>query len=182
MMGTAINPALNIVRDQRGMTLLEVLVAIGVVMVGLIGLVAVAPVATGAVGEASLKTTATFLAQQRLEAMKNRQWSECNGEPPACTTDLLKGAGSDGTAAVAAWGDEGYNSIVVGTSNYPRFRRVTRITDCSAAACGGLAGDPALATMRQVSVTVFFVPLTGGGQAGTSEERITITTLVARRP
>lgn len=178
----AMNPAPNIRRDQRGMTLLEVLVAIGVIMVGLIGLVAVAPLATGAVGEASLKTTATFLAQQRLEAMKNRQWRECNGEPVACTTDLLKGAGSDGTAAVAPWGDEAYNSIVVGTSNYPRFRRVTRITDCSAAACGALAPAPSLATLRRVSVTVFFVPITGSGQAGTTEERITLTTLVARRP
>jgi hypothetical protein len=156
------------------MMLLDVLVAIGVITVGLVGLLAVAPMGTAAVGEANLKTTATFLALQRLEEMKNRQWTEL--------TDTLGGADLDGTAAVAPWVDEGYGSIVVGTASYPRFRRVTRITDCSRAACGALAAAPSLATLRRISVMVFFLPLTGSGQVGTNEESATLTTLVARRP
>jgi hypothetical protein len=124
--------------------------------------------------EAHLKTTATFLALQRLEELKNRQWT--------ALTDTLGGAGLDGAAAVAPWGDEAYDSIIVGTARYPRFRRVTRITDCSRAACGALAATPSLAALRQISVTVFFLPITGSGQTGTSEESVSLTTLVARRP
>jgi hypothetical protein len=156
------------------MMLLEVLVALGVITVGLVALVAVAPMGTGAVGEANLKTTATFLALQRLEEMKNHPWTEL--------TDALGGAGLDGTTTVTPWVDEGYGTIVVGAASYPRFRRVTRITDCSRAACGSLAPAPSLATLRQIAVTVFFLPLTGSGQASSSEERASLTTLVARRP
>lgn len=154
--------------------LLEVLIAIGVMLVGLVGLVAVAPLATSSVGEAGLKTTATFLAQQRLEEMTTRPWTE--------TQDPLGGTGADGTAAVAPWTDEAYGTIVAGGAAYPRLRRLTRITDCSVAACGTLAPDPSRATLRQISVTVLFRPLTGSGQAGPGEENVTITSLLARRP
>jgi type IV pilus modification protein PilV len=172
----------RILTDRGGMTLVEVLVAIGVITVGLLGVLAVAPMATSSVGEASLKTTATFLAQQRLEFMKNTRWSTCNASEAGCSTDLLGGEGAAGAAAVAPWPDEAYNNIVVGTADYPRFRRVTRITDCAVAACGDLAPAAAQTTLRQIAVTVFFLPITGSGQLGTAEESVTITTLVARRP
>jgi prepilin-type N-terminal cleavage/methylation domain-containing protein len=191
----------NILRDRRGMSLLEVLVAVGVIVVGLVGVMAVAPMATGAVGEANLKTTATFLAQQRLEEMKNMRWSTCNAldlpNPAPCNTDRLGGDESLGNAPVAAWPNEEYKSIVLcapddrspatpdcprGAAKYPGFKRITRITDCSAAACGTLAADPSRATLRQISVTVFFAPHIGTGQLGTNEEFVNITSLVARRP
>jgi prepilin-type N-terminal cleavage/methylation domain-containing protein len=164
----------TILRDRRGMTLLEVLVAVGVLVVGLVGVIAVAPMATGAVGEANLKTTATFLAQQRVEEMKNRRWTEL--------VDALQGKGLNGMVAGPEWPDEGYTSIVVGTANYPRFRRVTRITDCELADCATLAAHSSRSTLRQISVTVFFAPHIGTGQIGTNEEFVNITTLVARRP
>jgi hypothetical protein len=48
--------------------------------------------------------------------------------------------------------------------------------------CTTLPAHTSRATLRQISVTVFFVPLTGFGQAGTAEEFVTLTSLVARRP
>jgi type II secretory pathway pseudopilin PulG len=168
----------KIVVDRRGMTLAEIFVALGVIFVGLIALAAVAPLATSQVGEAQLKTTATFLAQQRIEQIKNSQWTEnqdlmCAGNA-ACNTALGEVA--------PQWPDDAYGALVVGGTNYPRFRRTVRIATCSVVACGGIATDPSLSTLRQVTVTVSFLPLNTTGQFGANEESITVTSLISRRP
>src|SRR6266542_2044298 len=98
-------------RDTAGMTVAEVVIALGVITVGLVALIAVMPLSTSQIGEAHLKTTATFLAQQRLEQIKNARWSLTS--PP----DTLGGAGSNGNAAVAEWPDEAT------VPSYPQFQR-----------------------------------------------------------
>jgi hypothetical protein len=170
-----------IFRDSAGMILADVLFAVGIILVGLVALLAAMPLSTSQIAQSNLKTTATFLAQQRLEQIKNAQWTS--------GTDKLGGGGSDGSAAVAVagfadrWPDEGYNTIA-GNS---RFRRQVRIQDCSVAprCVAGVNPVPApdpLATMRQVTVTVFFFPLTGPGTISSTEESLRLVTLITQRP
>ncbi|HMH51885.1 MAG TPA: hypothetical protein VK548_16735 [Candidatus Acidoferrum sp.] len=174
-----------ILRDTAGMSVVEVVIALGVIMVGLVALLATMPLSTSSIAQSNLKTTATFLAQQRLEQIKNAQWCPtCGGAGAA--VDTLGGGGSNGGAAVAQWPDEAYNTIVVPSGNtnasYPRFRREVRIADCSVASCSGIAiGTASANTLRQVTVTVFFFGLTGAGLVTANEENVQVITLVARR-
>lgn len=180
-----------ILRDSAGLTVVEVLIAVGVITVGLVALIAAMPLGISLIGESNRKTTATFLAQQRMEQMKNARWTVA---PP----DTLGGAGSNGTAAVAQWADQPYDTIVVpdtqpyanvcmptaqpGFACYPGFRREVRIADCSVVACSGIAvGAVGANTMRQVTVTVFFRPLAGTGMAQAAEESVQFVTLIAKR-
>ena len=168
------------------MTVAEVLIALGVITVGLLALIAAMPFGTSAIGESNRKTTATFLAQQRLEQIKNAQWTA------APAVDSLGGAASDGTAAVIVggfpdrWPDEAYNTIVIpmGATNasYPGFRRQVRIADCSIVVCSGIpTGTVSINTLRRVTVTVLFRPLTGSGIGSANEESVQLVTLIARR-
>jgi type II secretory pathway pseudopilin PulG len=166
-------------RDSAGMTVVEVIVALGVITVGLLALIATMPLATSVIAESNLKTTATFLAQHRLEQIKNAQWTVV----PAA--DTLFGAGSDGTAPVGPWLDEAYNTISSGGGGGtdPRFRRQVRIADCSVVVCSGIpTATASINTLRQVTVTVFFRPLSGTGIASANEEPVQLVTLIARRP
>ncbi len=170
------------------MTVAEVILALAIITVGLLALIAAMPLGTSQVGEANLKTTATFLAQQRLEQIKNSRWTT------APAADTLDGGGSDGGAPLGQWPDEAYTTISIpfvlngcpGTpqtcASYPNFRRQVRITDCSVAPCSGIAvGTTTVADLRQVTVTVFFRPLAGTGLALTDEEAVQLTTLIAKR-
>jgi hypothetical protein len=180
----------SIVRDATGMTVAEVLIAVGVIMVGLLALMAALPLGTSGIAESSRKTTATFLAQQRLEQIKNVRWCRTCGAAGAAV-DGLGGGGSAGNVAVAQWPDEGYGAVVLpGATNCTandrsggcRFRRQVRIADCSVVSCSGVAvGTKSAPNLRQVTVTVFFFGLTGSGTASASEENVQVVTLIARR-
>ena len=176
-------------QDNDGMTVVEVIVALGVITVGLVALIAAMPLSTSLIGQSSLKTTAAFLAQQRMEEIKNAQWIT----PSPGLGDTLGGGGLDGTAVVSVagyperWPDENYNTIVIpmGANNasYPRFRRQVRIADCSVVVCSSdILPVPVLNTARQVTVTVFFFPLAGTGMALTAEDNVRLVTLIAFRP
>ena len=184
-----------IFQDDAGMSLAEVLVAAAVILVGLVALIGAMPLGTSQVGEANLKTTATFLAEQRLEQIKNAKWTAV----PAVVA--LGGGGSTGGAAVAQWPDEGYGTIAFpgspacagNPSGGCRFRRQVRITDCSIVSCAGIGtATPTVNTLRQVAVVVFFQPLAGTGMSQSTgntcegstqgEECVKLTTLIAKRP
>src|SRR5262245_42162064 len=66
----------KLVRDARGMTLVEVLVAIGIIGVGLAALASAIPISTYGIQEGNQLSTATFLANQRLEQVRNAAWSQ----------------------------------------------------------------------------------------------------------
>jgi len=174
-----------LLRNTAGMTVAEVIVALGIITFGLLGLIAAMPLSTSMIGQSNLRTTATFLAQQHVERIKNTTWTAL----PA--TDTLGGAGSNGTAAVAQWPDENYGAITFpGAGNCAandqsgscRFRRQVRIIDCSVVSCSGIPVGTANAnTLRQVTVTVFFRPISGAGQSQNDEESVQLGTLMARR-
>ena len=164
-----------IFQNTAGMTVAEVIIALGVIAVGLLALLAAMPLGTSTIAESNLNTTATFLAQHRLEQIKNAQWA---------TVGTLGGGGSNGGAAIAQWPDEDDNTIVMPLGNtnasYPRFRREVRIADCSVVSCSGIAiGTASANTLRQV--TAFFLGVTGAGTASANEERVQIVTLIARK-
>ena len=184
-------------RDRAGMTVVEVIIALGVLTVGLVALIAAMPLSTSLIGQSNLKTTATFLAQQRMEQIKNAQWTKCYpNSPPPCPgppPDTLGGAGSNGTAAVAQWPDEDYDTIAFpGAANCGatdrsggcRFRREVRIADCSTVVCSEISTATSVAagdTLRQVTVTVYFRPLAGTGMTQATEESVQFVTLIAKR-
>src|SRR5688572_17148749 len=61
--------------NERGLTLAEILVAVAILGIGLVGLAVVVPIASYGVQEGSQLSTATFLAEQRLEQIRNAPWT-----------------------------------------------------------------------------------------------------------
>jgi type II secretory pathway pseudopilin PulG len=160
-----------LVSDPRGMTVVEVLLAVFILSVGLIALASVMPLSTTHIQQSSLKTNAVFLAQERLEQVKNTRWTAIP------VVDNLGGVGSNGSAAVATFPDDGYNTI----AQYPFHRRSVRIRDCGI--ING-CGTPAVqdSNLRQVTVSVFFRPVMfNGGMNPDVEDGVQVSTLIARR-
>jgi len=138
-------------RDQRGFTLGEVLVAILVLAVGLVGVVTGFQYATSGVEVGKGETTAAFLAEQRLEWLKAlalANWKSVTLEAGTTT--------------------EGYGSI----ADAALYRRVTTITDSPGGACA--------AHCKLVQVTVFYRPVTAQGQLDQERRLDVVTMLVAR--
>jgi prepilin-type N-terminal cleavage/methylation domain-containing protein len=150
-------------RGDRGITLPEVLVAMAILTIGLLGVAGTMALSTGGVvaglagGQAAVEhgyamSTATLLAQARLEEVKRLMWTlvpavdqigGTPGPPPALPDE----------AAVP---------------DYPAFAREVRVLDATPAA-----------NMKTVSVTVRY---RYSGGRGLSQEALTLRTVVAVRP
>ena len=159
------------VGDARGITLVEVIVAVGIITVGLSALLAAVPFASYGTREGYQLSTATFLANERLEQVRNARWeSEPRpldelGVSPAATSAPKSGAVTtfaDEAALPAPYGD---------------YARAVRIIDCGG---GGGCSGIAKADLRQVTITVTYRPMTGVGGAGIAKAAA-VTTLVAKR-
>ena len=112
--------------NERGLSLVEILVAIAIIGIGLVGLAVVVPVASYGVQEGNQLSTATFLAEQRLEEVRNAPWAaspanDClgvssNNAPPGSTTCTRSAPTScTGGTACTTYGDE---SAVAGFTGY----------------------------------------------------------------
>lgn len=167
-------------RHPLGFTLVEVLAALGILALGIAGLLVVVPVASHALQEGNQLTTATFLAEQRLEQIRNAPWSsapdnDCLGLGPASAPAVPAGRScTNGAIALAAgavtFADE------PSVAGYPGYRRTVRIRDCGVTSCTGISSSD----LRQVTVTVTYRPLTGAGVA-TSDKSIALNLIVSRR-
>lgn len=177
----------SLVSNSAGVTLVEVIVAVSLTLTGLVALLAVVPLAVGHIGQANLKTKATFLAQARIEQVKNRPWTDVpvpgdclgasadpdTGEPvtAAWASPPCPGAAPPGLVTFA---DEGYATI----PGYPFHRREVRLRNCGAApGCEGIVDI----NLRQVTVSVYFQPQTGTGMIAAGEDVVKLTTLIAKR-
>jgi type II secretory pathway pseudopilin PulG len=153
--------------DQRGMTLAEILVAVVIIMIALMALLSGIPIASYGIQEGSQLTTATFLANQRLEQVKAASWTD---QP---TVDTV-GVSASATAAPVAGAVTTFPDETPVAAPYTQYTRQVRIIDCSVGAgCGGIVD----AGMRQVTVTVSYRPMTGVGVSATGSTKSAIVTM-----
>jgi prepilin-type N-terminal cleavage/methylation domain-containing protein len=164
---------MSLLRDSRGLTLAEVLIAAAILALGLAALMSVVPVASYAVQDGNQTTTATFLAQQRLEQVRNATWdatTDCVGlSPNATSAPAPSPAGTCGATAVT-YPDE------AALSGFAQYGRTVRITDCGATPCGLVTNS----AMRLVTVTVTYRPLSTAGVSN-SNTTVTLEWLIAQR-
>ncbi|MBI2217383.1 MAG: hypothetical protein HYU51_08805 [Candidatus Rokubacteria bacterium] len=177
------------------MTLAEVLVATIVISIGLVGLAMVIPLSTYGVHEGNALSTATFLAEQRLEEVRNATWacpgssaSPCPVAAPPANDCLGLGSASaptsttcerelptdcDSGTSCTTWADE---EPVTGS---PAYRRNVRVIDCgSGSGCAGVVDG----AMRLVRVTVTYTPMSGvGGQGTGTGKSAVLEMIIARR-
>jgi Tfp pilus assembly protein PilV len=119
-----------VIRSERGMSMVEILVAVFVITVGLVAVATGMQLATAGVATGQQQTTAVFLAEHQLERIKGF----------AVSTNSAQGWANVTTANFPA--AEAYGAI----TNYTRYRRTTTITDSTA-------------TTKRIAVSVFWVPV-----------------------
>ena len=160
-------------RDERGITVAEVLIAAAILALGLAALMSVVPVATYGVQDGAQTSTATFLAQQRMEEIRAATWdatTDCVGlSASAASAPAPSPAGTCG-ATTTTFADE------ASVTSFTQYARQVRITDCGVTACGSVTNS----AMRLVTVTVTYRPLSaaGGSSANTS---VTLEWLIAQQ-
>ena len=150
------------------MTVAEVLIASAIIGTGLVALSAVIPLASYGLQEGNQLSTATFLATQRMEQVRNARWE---AGPPL--TDNLGISANDTTApvggAVTTYPDE----ASIGEP-YASYSRTVRIVDCGAGAgCSGVVNPD----LRQVTATVSYRPMTGLGVASPMSTKSAVVTM-----
>ena len=187
------------INNERGFTLAEILVATVIIGVGLVGLLSVLPLAAYGIQQGNQLSTAVFLAQQRLESVRNTTWTgalfpsplplgwtapvDClgtsagNNAPSTSTCNVTPCV--NGTACTA-FPDEAGGTI----AGFPGYSRTVRITDCSVG--GGCSTTPlvssASAGARLVTVAVTFNPMSGvGGSSAGQTYTVSLDLLVAQR-
>ena len=182
----------RVISDQRGMTLAEVLVALPIITIGLLALLSAIPLSTYATQEGRQTSTATFLANQRLEQVRNAQWSaacQIDGATglvtagAAVVTDKV-GVSASATAApqdpspAVTFADE--SSIAAPYTGYSRQVRI--IDSVVAAATCDAAGNMSGTGIRQATVTVSYTPLSATGTNAISGTRsVSVTMQIAQR-
>ena len=62
--------------DERGITLVEVLIALIVLSVGIMAVGSIFPTATRAELQTRMRTTASYYSQQRIEMLKSLNWDD----------------------------------------------------------------------------------------------------------
>jgi len=155
-----------LVGNQRGMTVVEVMVAVVILGVGLAALSSAIPIAAYGIQEGNQLSTAVFLANQRMEQVRNSTWQAS----PA--VDKL-GVSASSTSApvsgeVTTFPDE--SSVA---APYTGYRRTVRICDVGVGWCNGTV----YTGLRQVTVTVSYRPMTGVGVAAASTTKSAIVTM-----
>jgi Tfp pilus assembly protein PilV len=180
--------------SESGITLVEILIALTIITVGLVGLAAVVPISSYGLQEGNQVSTATFLAEQRLEQLKAASWTaapaaDCIGTSGTSGANWSFSGGTapapGGTCTPTSFADEtptGSTTAVPPTKlsdPYGSYTRQVRIRPCDAAGAGCGIDDPKL---RLVTVRVSYTPLQAvGGVAPTSSKFVELTMLLAQR-
>jgi prepilin-type N-terminal cleavage/methylation domain-containing protein len=174
-------------RDAGGFTLPEVLVAALVITIAFVALLSVIPYSSAAVQSGNQLSTATFLANQKLEEAKNVPWTsapdnDCLGisatstsapTVPAGKTCTLGGVVVNAGGALAWAANEGSSAI----TNFNGYSRNVRVTNCGVGTgCTGIVD----AGMRLVTVAVTFQPMTTSSTAAATKT-VTVSMVVSQR-
>ena len=141
------------IANPRGMTLTEVLIAIFIITIGLVAVAMGMQLATVNINVGQQETTATFLAEWKLEDIKGF---------------ALSSLGTQGFSNVtsANFPVEGYGTITINGTSYNGYRRTTTITNPST-------------TTKVVVVNVFYTP--GGVAATNAERQVALSTVLTQR-
>ena len=170
-----------------GFTLAEVLIAAMIITIAFVALLTVIPYSTSAVQSGNQTSTATFLANQKLEEAKNIPWTstpdnDCLGVSlvpgvAAPTVPVGKSCtlGAVNVAATGAlpWFADQNSTAIAGFSGYSR---TVRITNCGVTPCAGITDSG----MRLVAVAVTFQPLTSTTTAAAAKT-ISVSMIIAQR-
>jgi type II secretory pathway pseudopilin PulG len=174
-------------RNEAGFTLPEVLLAAMIIIIAFVTLLSVIPYSSASVQSGNQLSTATFLANQKLEEAKNVPWgtapsNDClglsanaNAAPavPAGQTCTL-GATVIAAGAALPWAAD-QNSTAI--TNFNGYSRNVRITNCGVApGCTGITD----AGMRLVTVSVTFQPMTTSSTAA-STKTVSVSMVVSQR-
>jgi hypothetical protein len=172
-------PARAVVRrslDQRGTTVMEIVFAVAIIAVGLVALASAIPISAYGIQEGSQLSAATFLANQRLEQVRNARWQV--GTP--CVDHLgLSPSSAAPPVGTCAGGGVTFADEQPMAAPHTAYARTVRVTACDAAApCDGIASDE----LRRATVTVAYRPMTGVGvsAAGTAKTAV-LTMYIAKR-
>jgi prepilin-type N-terminal cleavage/methylation domain-containing protein len=183
--------------NENGFTLAEILVASVIIAVGIVALGMVMPLSGFGIQQGNQMSTATFLAEQRLEQVRNATWTgalypsplpagwtapvDCLGtsagnSAPSTTTCTVAPC-VNGTACTT-FADEASNAI----AGFAGYSRTVRVTDCGVGAgCGAAPNAIVSANARMAVVTVTYTPSTGVG-AGTGQTySVSLDLVVAQR-
>jgi len=163
------------------MTLAEVMVALPIITIGLLALLSVIPLSTYAIQDGSQTSTATFLANQRLDQVRNAQWmATC---PPTPADDGL-GVSASSTAAPTSGGTTTFADENPIATPYAAYTRQVRITNsvASSTVCGATGAITGTYGLRTVTVTVTYRPLSATGTSAVSGSRsVAVNMEIAQR-
>jgi type II secretory pathway pseudopilin PulG len=165
------------------MTIVEVLVAAAIIGIGLVALMVTVPISTYGLQQGKQQSTATFLAEQRMEQIRNATWQlitpgpelDClgvgpNAPPTSNNCTRTNPTPCNSGAACTTFADE------PNVTGYTGYGRTVRIVDCGAIGCAGITD----AGMRLATVSVSYTPLTGSG-VSTTAQNVTVSMLIAKR-
>lgn len=138
-------------QPEGGFTIAEILAATGVLMIGMVALLTSMTYGVSGMDQGRKSTTASFLAEQRLEQIK------------AFSLSTVAGQGWVNLTA-ANFPAEAYGTI----AGYTEYRRTVTITD--------IADPDGIVRTKQVAVQVFFRPVAGAGL--TQETSALVSTLM----
>ena len=179
------------INNERGFSLTEVLVAAALIAIGFMALLRVVPMAAAGLQQGNQQSTATQIAQQRLEQAHAAVWTalpatDCVGVSAGNAAPVPSGAAC--TDAISETYDAATNVTFpdeAAVAGFPGYARTTRITDCGAGAvCSGVNYTPVpgtgTAAPRLVTVTVTYQG--EARQGATSRTRtVRLEWLVAQR-
>jgi prepilin-type N-terminal cleavage/methylation domain-containing protein len=148
---------IRIVGSQAGFTLAELLAAIFIISLGLVAVGAGFATAIQGVESGRQQTTATFLAEQRMEQIR----ATALGNP------LLVCMGFANITA-ACFPDQAYASI----TSAPGYRSHVTVTDYLDPVSGNVA-------RKRVDVEIFYQPIVAWGVQVTAERSVRLSTLIA---
>jgi prepilin-type N-terminal cleavage/methylation domain-containing protein len=160
----------RLVSDRRGMTIMEIMIAIAIMAVGLAALSSAIPIAAYGIQEGSQLSTATFLANQRLEQARNATWN---------SVDKLGISASSTAAPVGDGGVTTFPDESPMAAPYAGYTRTVQVTDCGVGpGCSAIVD----ASLRQVTVTVSYRPMSGVGVATAATTKSAVVTMyIAKR-
>jgi len=147
-------PVREVLRGQGGFTVTELLAAVVVIGIGLVAVAAGFSSAIEGVETGRQQTTASFLAEQRMEQIK----AAALGNP----LNACQGFANITTGCFPA---QAYGTI----PNAPGFRSTVAVT--TEVTVGGIV------TLKRVDVQVFYAPTVAWGVLSTQERSVLISTM-----